>query len=86
MQLKMLRALDTCWRRFFKVHPYRWHPIGNIAHLRASSVAELRDFWQRYYVPNNATLIIVGAVSHKEAQQLARQYFGWIPRHDELAK
>ena len=70
----------------FKVHPYRWTPIGNIADLRASSVAELRDFWQRYYVPNNATLIIVGAVSHEKAQELAKRYFGWIPRYKEPAK
>jgi len=64
----------------FKVHPYRWMPIGNMAHLRATSVKELRRFWRRYYVPNNAVLIIVGAVTHSEAQQQARRYFGWIPR------
>jgi zinc protease len=67
----------------FKVHPYRWTPIGNIPHLRATSVQELRDFWTKYYVPSNATLIIVGAVKHKEAQRLAKRYFGWIPRYDE---
>jgi zinc protease len=70
----------------FKVHPYRWSPIGNIAHLRASSAAELRDFWQRYYVPSNATLIIVGAVRHEKAQELAKRYFGWIPHYEEPAK
>lgn len=62
----------------FTEHPYRWTPIGNIAHLRATSVADLRAFWNRYYLPNNATLIIVGAVPHDQAQQLAAQYFGWI--------
>jgi len=66
----------------YKKSPYRWAPIGNIPHLRATSVAELRDFWTCYYVPNNATLIIVGAVTHNQAQQLARKYFGWIPRYD----
>ncbi|MGA1979641.1 MAG: pitrilysin family protein [Sedimentisphaerales bacterium] len=67
----------------FKVHPYRWSPIGNIPNLRAASVQELRDFWTRYYVPSNATLVIVGAVKHEQAQRLARRYFGWIPRYDE---
>jgi len=66
-----------------KKHPYRWTPIGKLAHLRAASVGELRDFWKRYYVPNNATLIIVGAVRHAEAQALARRYFGWIRREPE---
>ena len=69
----------------FKVHPYRWPPIGKISHLRAASVQELRDFWERYYVPNNATLIMVGAVKHGEAQRLAKRYFGWIPRYGEPA-
>ncbi len=67
----------------FKTHPYRWPPIGNIPDLRASSVQELRDFWKKYYVPSNATLIIVGAVKHEEAQRLAKRYFGWIPRYEE---
>jgi zinc protease len=70
----------------FKVHPYRWPPIGNIPNLRAASVQELRDFWGRYYAPSNATLIIVGAVKHKDAQRLARRYFEWIPRYDEPAR
>lgn len=70
----------------FKVHPYRWMPIGNIAHLRAASVKELRKFWTRYYVPNNAVLIIVGAVEHEEAQRKAQRYFGWIPAYEEPPK
>lgn len=72
----------TLWKKslagVFEVHPYRWMPIGQIAHLRATSVADLRDFWTRYYVPNNAVLVIVGAVPHDQAQQLARRYFEWI--------
>ncbi|HDP34499.1 MAG TPA: insulinase family protein, partial [Candidatus Hydrogenedentes bacterium] len=67
----------------FKEHPYRWSPIGNIPHLRATSVPELRSFWMRYYAPNNATLIIAGAVKHDEAQRLAKRYFEWIPRSEE---
>jgi zinc protease len=74
-------VFENLMAEIYRVHPYRWTPIGNIAHLRASSVAELRDFWQRYYVPSNATLIIVGAVKHEKAQELAKQYFGWIPRY-----
>lgn len=62
---------------------YGWSPIGNIAHLRASSVQDLRDFWQRYYVPNNATLVIVGDIKHAPAQDLAARYFAWMPREAE---
>jgi zinc protease len=69
--------------QIIKQHPYRWLPIGQIPHLRAAAVQELRDFWTRYYVPNNATLVIVGAVMHAEAQRLARRYFEWIPRYPD---
>jgi len=72
--------------KLFKVHPYRWMPIGRLEHLRASGVGELRDFWTRFYVPNNATLIIVGAVKHAEAQALANRYFGWIPTWDQTKR
>lgn len=74
---------ETVMAELFKTHPYRWTPIGKIPHLRSAPVPELRDFWTKYYVPNNATLIVVGAVKHAEAQQLARRYFAWIPRRDD---
>ncbi|HEV2949698.1 MAG TPA: pitrilysin family protein [Gemmataceae bacterium] len=64
----------------FKVHPYGWSPIGKISHLRASPAQDLRDFWMRYYIPNNATLVIVGDIKHDEAQKMAKKYFGWMPR------
>ncbi len=70
----------------YKTSPYRWAPIGSLADLRASSVEELREFWKKYYVPSNATLIIVGAVKHEDAQRLARRYFGWIPHYAEPAR
>ncbi len=64
----------------FEGRPYRWTPLGMIAHLRAAPVSELRAFWTAYYVPNNATLIIAGAVGHDRAMALAERYFGWIPQ------
>ena len=70
----------------YSQHPYRWSPIGNIAHLRASTPQEMRDFWSRYYVPNNATLLLVGAIKHHKAQALARHYFGWIQRRPNPPK
>jgi zinc protease len=72
---------DDLFAAIFKVSPYRWTPIGKIRDLEASSVQELRAFWRKYYVPSNATLIIAGAVTHKEAEAAAKKYFGWIPRY-----
>lgn len=73
---------ENLFDEIYDVHPYRWTPIGQIPHLRASSVEELRIFWKKYYTPSNATLIIAGAVSHEKAQEAARKYFGWIPKYD----
>ncbi|MDH4201583.1 MAG: insulinase family protein [Phycisphaerae bacterium] len=70
----------------FADEPYRWTPIGKLADLRATSVSDLRQFWIDHYVPNNATLIIVGAIQHEKAQKLAKQYFGWIPAEPEPKK
>ncbi|QOJ14639.1 MAG: insulinase family protein [Planctomycetia bacterium] len=77
---------DALTKIFPDNHPYRWSPIGNIPMLRAAEVRELREFWTRWYVPNNATLVIVGDVSHEQAQQAARRYFGWIPRYPDPAR
>ncbi|MDZ4857659.1 MAG: pitrilysin family protein [Candidatus Hydrogenedentes bacterium] len=63
----------------FRQHPYRWSPIGNIPMLRQAKVSELQQFWDRWYVPSNATLVIVGGVKHADAQTLARKYFAWMP-------
>ena len=73
-------VLERVMAEVFHEHPYRWTPIGKIPHLRSAAVQELRDFWNKYYVPNNATLVVAGAVKHAEAQQLAKRHFGWIPR------
>lgn len=72
--------------QIFTSHPYRWSPIGRIAHLRAAGVEELGEFWGRYYVPNNAALIVVGDVRREEVQALAMRYFGWMPRASDPPK
>jgi len=63
----------------FTEHPYRWTPIGLIPHLRVATIDELQAFWDKYYVPSNATLVVVGDVTHAKVRALAEKYFGWIP-------
>ena len=69
-------VLDTA----FTQHPYRWSTIGDLDHLNAATVDELRAFFDTYYVPNNATLIVVGDVQRDAILEKARKYFGWIPK------
>ncbi|MBX7258351.1 MAG: insulinase family protein [Candidatus Hydrogenedentes bacterium] len=70
----------------FKEHPYRWSPIGNIPDLRAAKAPELAEFWNYFYVPQNATLVIAGAVKHADAQALAKKYFSWMPSGDTTGR
>jgi len=82
------RSLDTPYGMvlehllagLFKEHPYRWSPIGNIPHLRKTTIDELAGFWDRFYVPSNATLVVVGDVTHEEVHSMAEKHFGWIPK------
>jgi zinc protease len=76
-------ALEKVLAGVFEKHPYRWSPIGNMDELAAAKADELQTFWNTYYVPNNAALVVVGDVKHEEIEAMAEQYFGWIPRYDE---
>lgn len=80
------KVLEKVLPYVFPEHPYRWSTIGSIPHLRSASVPELREFWNQYYVPNNATLVVVGAATHEEVQQLAERNFGWIPKAPEPSR
>lgn len=76
-------AAEKLLSQVFTKHPYRWSPIGDMDELRAASADELQAFWETYYVPNNATLVVAGDVDHEEVEKMAEQYFGFIPRYPE---
>ncbi len=61
-------------------HPYSWNVGGSMADLSAASVEDVKDFFRRYYAPNNATIVVAGDVKVDEVRALVRQYFSDIPR------
>ena len=67
----------------FQVHPYKHPVIGSMKDLDAASVQDVREFFQSYYVPNNATAVLVGDFDTKEAVNLATQYLGRVPKSDK---
>lgn len=68
------------WENVFpQGHPYHWPPIGAAKDVEAAQLDDVKRFFARWYVPSNAILSIVGDVDPKQAEALARQYFGWIP-------
>src|SRR6266516_2154145 len=64
------RLNELIYDQAFSVHPYKHPTIGSMKDLEAASIADVRDFFRTYYVPNNATLVLVGDFSTKEAQDL----------------
>ncbi|MBM3344708.1 MAG: insulinase family protein [Betaproteobacteria bacterium] len=57
-------------------HPYRTPVVGWMSDLQNMSAADARAFYEQWYGPNNATLVVVGDVSHDEVFELARRHFG----------
>ncbi|HLL90417.1 MAG TPA: pitrilysin family protein [Tepidisphaeraceae bacterium] len=72
--------------RVFTTHSYRWTPIGNMEHLAAAPVNELQAFFNTYYVPNNAVLVIAGDFETAAAKEMVHRYFGWIPRGNDVPR
>lgn len=72
--------LPEMFKRGFEKHPYRWVPIGSLDHLNAAKIEEFRDFYKKFYVPNNATLSIAGDFDKKELKKWIEMYFGEIPK------
>jgi zinc protease len=74
------RLNEIVYDQAFTVHPYKHPTIGSMKDLEAASIDDVRDFFRTYYVPNNATLVIVGDFETREATSLVQQYFGRIPK------
>jgi zinc protease len=66
-------------------HPYSWLTIGYLEDLNRSDVNDLKNFFLRWYGPNNATVTVGGDVKPAEAVKLVEKYFGAIPRGPEVS-
>jgi len=76
------RLNELIYDQAFTVHPYKHPTIGSMKDLEAASINDVRDFFRTYYVPNNATLVLVGDFNTKEAQDLVTKYLGRVPKSD----
>lgn len=71
----------------YKKHPYQWPTIGKeISHIEKATMSQVKDFFRRFYVPNNATLVIAGNVRTNEGFKLAEKWFGDILMGDEVQR
>ena len=78
------RPYGDMWGMFndfvFEKYPYKWMPIGKeIAHIEQVTMDVMRDFFYRFYRPDNAVLVVGGNVRFDEVAKLAEKWFGAIP-------
>ena len=72
--------LEKTFANAFTEHPYRWVPIGSTQYIDQATLTEFVDFYQTFYVPNNATLSIAGDIDVNQAKELIQKYFAAIPK------
>ena len=80
------KLLAEIKKNLFEKHPYRWTTIGSMEHLDAATLDEFRAFNKKFYVPNNAVLIVAGDIDIAKTKSMVQDYFGPIPRGAEIVR
>jgi zinc protease len=78
--------LTAVKENMFKVHPYRWTTIGAMKDLDAATLDEFKAFNKKFYLPNNAVLVVAGDFEKKQAKEWIQKYFGSIPKGEVTPK
>jgi zinc protease len=74
------RWIDILFNQLFPAgHPYSWPVIGSMEDLSAASLDDVKEFFRRYYTPNNLSMVIAGDFDPAEAKKLVEKYFGGLP-------
>ncbi|MDR1310485.1 MAG: insulinase family protein [Burkholderiaceae bacterium] len=75
----MSRLVEAVYATAFVAHPYRWPIIGWMNDLENMTLADVQEWYTRWYTPANATMVVVGDVSAEAVFAMAERYFGAIP-------
>ncbi len=67
-------------------HPYNWQVIGSLEDLQAATIDDVKEFYEKWYGPNNATLVIAGDIDPAQTKKWIERYFAEIPAKAEVAK
>ena len=73
-------------KNLFKVHPYKDPNIGYMADLDAASLEDVTAYNKKYYVPNNAVLVVAGDFETKSAKKMISDYFSGIPKGADIVR
>ena len=80
------QLLPQITQSLFTKHPYRWLPIGSMDHLDAATLDEFIAYNKKFYVPNNAVLVVAGNFEIDDVKKKISDYFGPIPRGEEVPR
>ena len=78
--------IENVKKNLFVKHPYKHTTIGEMDHLDAASLDEFLAFNKKYYVPNNAVLVVAGDINMDETKKMIDAYFSAIPRGKEIER
>ncbi len=73
-------VMEELYAHAFTVNPYQHLPIGSAKDVNRATLRDVKEFYDTYYVPNDATVVIVGDFSVDKAEASVRKYFAPIPR------
>ena len=80
------KFLENVKKNLFRKHPYRWTTIGEMEHLDAATLDEFLAFNKKFYVPNNAVLVVAGDIDIASTKKMVQDYFGDIPRGVDIER
>ncbi|MGM0932008.1 MAG: M16 family metallopeptidase [Bacteroidota bacterium] len=78
--------LQVVQRNLFTEHPYKDPNIGYMEDLDAATLEEFKEYFDEYYAPNNATLVVAGDIDIDETKKLIEDYFGAVPSGNEVSR
>ena len=67
-------------------HPYSWEVIGSLEDLQNATLEDVKEFYKRWYVPNNVTLTIAGDIDVAQTKAWVKKYFDEIPKGEDIPK
>ena len=85
-QAPLAKGLMRCLSVAYLKHPYAWTSAGNAKELDAATPEDLQKFYDAYYQPNNALLVVVGKVTAADVKASAEKWFGPIPKAADPAR
>lgn len=80
------QLLKVISENMFDKHPYRWTVIGSMEHLDAATLDEFKAFFKKFYIPNNAVLVVAGDFDKSQAKTWIKEYFASIPKGTPVVK